>query len=126
MSPDWALALTRYVLAHDGHARYFIGSIAPAKVAPLLEVDPKPVLMLTSYRSRPLISVPALRAKVQAGEVRFFLLGHRCSGADIARTAACPPTARWVIAHGTDVTGAAGVPHGGLLYRIQFPLRNGR
>ena len=83
----------------------------------MIVADPQPVLMLTSYRGRPLISVPALRAKVLAGQVGYFLLGRRCApGAPL--TAACVPTARWVIAHGVDVTRVAGLPHPGLLYRV--------
>ena len=82
--------------------------------------DPQPVLMLTSYRSRPLISVPELRAKVRAGQVRYFLLGRRCTSKLTKHTAACPATARWAIAHGKDVTRQTGIGHRGLLYRVGY------
>lgn len=119
MPNSWPPLLVRYLQARRDGTRYAVGSIAPAKVAPLIVVHPMPVLMLTSYRSRPLISVPELRAKVRAGEIRYFLLGRRCTSALTVHTAACPATARWVIAHSTDVTRATGLGHRGLLYRIR-------
>jgi 4-amino-4-deoxy-L-arabinose transferase-like glycosyltransferase len=117
MRGDWAHALDRYLTTHRGGTRYAFGSIAPAKAAPLIALHPQPVLMLTSYRSRPLVSVAQLQAKVRAGEVRYFVLGRRCTSKLTAHTAACPPAARWVRAHSTDVTRAAGIARGGLLYR---------
>jgi hypothetical protein len=117
MPTSWPPLLDRYLMAHRGGARYEFASVAPAKAAPLIVFDPQPLLMLTSYRGRPLVSVPRLRALVASGQVRYFLLGRRCTGAS-ARTGACPATARWVQAHGIDVTRATGLPHSGLLYRV--------
>jgi hypothetical protein len=117
MPPRWTESLNRYLHANRHGTRYELGSIAPAKAAPLIAADPQPVLMLTSYRGRPLISVAAVRAKVAAGEVRYFLIGRRCGGV-AAGSASCVATARWVIAHGVDVTREAGVPRQGLLYRV--------
>jgi hypothetical protein len=74
--------------------------------------------MLTSYRSRPLVSARALARKVRAGEVRYFLIGRRC-GPLSRLTAACPPAARWAIAHSVDVTHDVGLGTHGLLYRIR-------
>jgi hypothetical protein len=101
--------------------------VAPAKAAPLIVFDPQPVLMLTSYRGRPLVSVPRLRALVASGQVRYFLIGRRCTGPS-ASTAACPATARWAQTHGVDVTPATGLPHRGLLYRVKpcRPASQGR
>jgi hypothetical protein len=118
MPPGWPPLIDRYLAAHRHWTRYAFASVAPGKAAPLIAADPQPVLMLTSYRSRPLISVPRLRHLVRAGEVRYFLIGRRCTNALIRTTAACPATARWAIAHSTDVTRAVGIGRGGLLYRI--------
>jgi 4-amino-4-deoxy-L-arabinose transferase-like glycosyltransferase len=119
MRGDWARSLERYLTIHRDGTRYAFGSIAPAKAAPLIALDPQPVLMLTSYRSQPLVSAAQVRAKVRAGEVRYFVLGRRCTSKLTAHTAACPPAARWVLAHSTDVTRAAGIPRGGLLYSVR-------
>jgi hypothetical protein len=119
MRADWARSLDRYLTARRGGTRYAFGSIAPAKAAPLIALDPQPVLMLTSYRSRPLLSAAQVQAKVRAGEVRYFVIGRRCTSALTAHTAACPPAARWVLSHSTDVTRAAGIPRSGLLYSVK-------
>jgi 4-amino-4-deoxy-L-arabinose transferase-like glycosyltransferase len=121
MPGAWPPLLTRYLRAHRDGTRYSFASVAPAKAAPLIAADPQPVLMLTSYRSRPLISVPQLARLVRRGEVRYFLIGHRCTSALTRTTPACPANARWAIAHSTDVTRAAGLQHRGLLYRIDRP-----
>jgi hypothetical protein len=115
--------INSYLRRHRGRTRYSFASVAPAKAAPLIMGDPEPVLMLTSYRSRPLLSVRELTRRVKAGEVQFFVIGHRCASALTQETAACPPTARWAIAHSTDVTHAVGIAHSRLVYRIDFCAR---
>jgi hypothetical protein len=118
MPPGWPQHITRYLRAHRDGTRYSFASVSPGKAAPLIAQDPQPVLMLTSYRSQPLISVRRLAQLVRSGQVRYFLIGHRCTSPLTRLTAACPLTARWAIAHATDVTRDTGVGHGGLLYRI--------
>jgi 4-amino-4-deoxy-L-arabinose transferase-like glycosyltransferase len=120
MPDSWPPLINRYLAQHRDGARYSFASIAPAKAAPLIAARPQPVLMLTSYRSRPLIGVPQLKRLVRAGEVRYFLIGHRCTSALTRATAACPATAHWAIAHSTDVSRATGIGHGRLLYRINL------
>ena len=61
---------------------------APAKVAKLIAHDGQPVLVLTSYRGRAAVSVPALRADVLAGRVRWVLMDHRCTPSTPAGCAA--------------------------------------
>jgi hypothetical protein len=120
MPENWPPLINRYLARHRGGARYSFASIAPAKAAPLIAAKPQPVLMLTSYRSRPLVGLPRLERLVRAGDVRYFLLGHRCTSALTRATAACPATAHWAIAHSTDVSRATGIDHGHLVYRINF------
>ena len=86
----------------------------------MIAARPEPVLMLTSYRSRPLLSVPQLARIVRTGQVRYFVIGQRCASALTRATAACPTTARWAIAHSTDISRATGIGHGKLLYRINL------
>ena len=120
MPGSWPPLLDRYLTQHRDGARFAYASVAPAKAAPLIQRDPQPVLMLTSYRSRPLLSVAQLEQRVKAGEVRYFLIGRRCTSALTRHTAACPATARWAIQHSTDVTSRVGIGHQQLLYRINF------
>jgi hypothetical protein len=123
MPTRWPPRINDYLEAHSGNTRYSFASVAPAKAAPLIVDDPRPVLMLTSYRSRPLLSVQELAQKVRAGQVRYFLIGQRCRSKLTRNTAACPDVARWAIAHSTDVTREAGIRSRGLLYRINWCRR---
>jgi hypothetical protein len=66
------------------------------------------------------VSVRQLAREVRTGRVRYFLIGHRCTSMLTRNTAACPPTAHWAIAHGTDVTRQAGIHSHGLLYRVGY------
>jgi 4-amino-4-deoxy-L-arabinose transferase-like glycosyltransferase len=120
MPASWPPLINRYLRKHGGHTRYSFASVAPAKAAPLIADNPAPVLMLTSYHSRPLITVPELAALVHGGQARYFLIGRRCESALTKLTAACPATARWAIRHSSDVTRAVGIGHRGLLYRINY------
>lgn len=118
MPDKWPPLIDRYLRAHRNGTRYAFGSIAPAKAAPLIALRPQPVLMLTSYRSRPLLTVAQLAQKVRSGQVRYFLIGRRCTSALTRATAACPATARWIMKRGTDVTYRTGIGHYHLLYRV--------
>jgi hypothetical protein len=69
------------------------------RATPLIIRDARPVLMLTSYNGRPLLTPAQLAALVRRGEVRFALLG----GGGHA------PVVRWARAHAHDVSAAAGV-----------------
>jgi 4-amino-4-deoxy-L-arabinose transferase-like glycosyltransferase len=121
MPKSWPALIDGYLRSHHPGSRYSFASIAPAKAAPLIAFRPQPVLMLTSYRSRPLVSRRQLAREVRSGRVRYFLIGHRCA-TPTRHTAICPPAARWAIAHSTDVTKAAGIGTHGLLYRIDRGL----
>jgi 4-amino-4-deoxy-L-arabinose transferase-like glycosyltransferase len=118
MPPAWPARINRYLARYRDGTRYSFASIAPAKAAPLIAANPQPVLMLTSYRSEPLISVHRLAQLVREGQVRYFLIGRRCSSRLTRMTAACPATAHWAIAHSTDVTPHTGIRRHHLIYRI--------
>jgi 4-amino-4-deoxy-L-arabinose transferase-like glycosyltransferase len=121
MPPGWPALINRYLQRHRDGTRYSFASIAPGKAAPLIAAKPQPVLMLTSYRSQPLISVRQLARLVRRGEVRYFLIGRRCTSTLTRATAACPATARWAMAHSTNVTPRIGIGRHRLIYRIDRP-----
>jgi len=110
--------LSVYLRAHQGGAYYELAAESATAVGSLIVQDARPVLMLTSYDGRVLTSVPKLEQLIAGGKVRYAFLNTFCAGAEQAVNPACSAPARWVRAHGTDVSIQAGLTHGGLLYRL--------
>jgi 4-amino-4-deoxy-L-arabinose transferase-like glycosyltransferase len=111
-------ALSAYLLTHRDGARYEAASVAVGKAASLIAHDGLPMLVLTTTQARPLVTVSALARAVAAGQVRYALVGAACSPTSADRLTGCSPAARWIRAHGVDVSRAAGQPHAGLVYVI--------
>jgi 4-amino-4-deoxy-L-arabinose transferase-like glycosyltransferase len=116
IAPARVAALSAYLRSRDGGAYDEVATVAPSKAAQLIARDGRPVLVLASVDGRQIVSPRALAGAVAAGHVRYALVGDRCVR---AATAGCTPVARWVRAHGTDVSAAAGQPDRGLLYRLR-------
>ncbi len=113
-------SLRRYLGAHQSAVRYELASSRATIAAPLIVRDARPVLMLTTWRGRPLVSAADLVAKVRAGQVRHLLLDERgCSSKDAP---SCTPAVRWALAHSTDVSAAAGLGPGRILVRLDGGL----
>jgi hypothetical protein len=74
------------------------------------------VLTLAGVKGRPLLTPAQLAHGIRAGEVRYALIGHVKCAAGVGP--GCAPVVRWVQAHGTDVSHAAGLLHKGMLYRL--------
>ena len=97
-------ALSAYLKAHQGHARYEVASTSVFKAAPLIVRDGRPVLMLTADQ-RPLVTPARLEQLVRGGELRYLLIGGGSS-----------PAVRWAREHAHRVH-VPGVPDG-TLYRL--------
>jgi 4-amino-4-deoxy-L-arabinose transferase-like glycosyltransferase len=115
IAPVRVAALSAYLRAHDGGARDEVATVAPSKAAQLVARDGRPVLVLANVDGREIVGPAALAAAARAGLVRYALVGDRCA---VAGTAACTPVARWIRAHGRDVSAAAGQPVRGFVYRL--------
>jgi 4-amino-4-deoxy-L-arabinose transferase-like glycosyltransferase len=109
-TPARLAALSNYLVAHQGSARYEVTSPTVFRAAPLITHDARPVLMLTSLYGRPLLGAARLQQLVATGQVRYALLG---SGSCTAK--GCAEAVRWARAHGHDVSAAAGQPKRTLL-----------
>jgi 4-amino-4-deoxy-L-arabinose transferase-like glycosyltransferase len=126
--------LSAYLQAHRDGARYETASVAVGKAASLIARDGQPVLVLTTTQGRALTSVASLARAVRSGHVRSALVGAACTPSSADRATGCSPQARWIRAHGADVSRAAGQPHPGLVYALGAraaalrarPLRPGR
>jgi hypothetical protein len=110
--------LSVYLLAHQDGAFYELAAESATAVGSLIVQDARPVLMLTTYDARVFTSVAKLKQLIVEGKVRYAFLNTFCAGAAQAVNPACSAPAKWVRAHGTDVSFKAGLSHGGLLYRL--------
>jgi 4-amino-4-deoxy-L-arabinose transferase-like glycosyltransferase len=111
LRPSQEAALERFLQVHPGG----VAAAAPAKAEALIADEGRPVLMLTSYKGRPAISVAQLRADVLAGRVRWFLMDHRCTA---STPAGCAAPVQWVASHGSDATRLARIPGRGVLFEV--------
>jgi len=118
MAPAELRVLSAYLRAHRADAKYELAVDSATKASALIVKDGLPVLMLTTYEGRPLTGVPELRQALARGEVRYALLTTFCTPYARATDAACTPAARWIRAHGTDVSRQAGLERAGLLWRL--------
>ncbi len=114
MAPGEVDALSRFLLSHDGGARYEVASATAVKAAALIAHDGRPVLVLDALAHQPILPVSRLVAAVRQGQVRYMLM---TSGAG---TGGGPATA-WALQHGRDVTQQAGLPGSGVLYALPAP-----
>ncbi len=117
LNPTEQRALSAYLLAHQGRARYELAAGSSTSVASLIVQDGRPVLMLTTYNGMPFTSVPQLKALIARGEVRYAFLDSVCTRTSPKTTAGCAPAALWIRAHATDVSRQAGL-RGGVLWRL--------
>ncbi|HEY5194405.1 MAG TPA: glycosyltransferase family 39 protein [Solirubrobacteraceae bacterium] len=111
-------ALSAYLLAHQGSARYELAAGSSTSVASLIVQDQRPVLMLTTYDGLSFTSVAQLKTLMARGEVRYAFLDSVCGPGAPKTTAGCAPAALWVRAHGTDVSRQAGLHARGLLWQL--------
>jgi 4-amino-4-deoxy-L-arabinose transferase-like glycosyltransferase len=110
LPPRVVSGLSAFLVRHQGRAKYEFASSTVFKTGPLIVRDARPVLMLTSYDSRPLLTPAQLAYLVATGKVRYVMVGRgRCTPGG---TLACVPVVRWARAHSVDVSRAAGLPRG--------------
>jgi hypothetical protein len=108
--------LSAYLLGQERGARYETASVSVGKAASLIARDGRPVLILTAAHGRPVVGVRRLAQIVTTGQVRNALIGATCGPRSSDPATGCSPVARWIRAHGVDVSRAAGQPHLGLVY----------
>lgn len=120
LSHEELTLVSAYTRAHQHGARYELAAASATEIGALIVKDVKPVLILTTYDGRVLTDVAELRRAIAAGEVKYAFLNETCdpSAPSAATNAACSEPVRWVRAHGRDVSHAAGLSRGGLLYLL--------
>jgi 4-amino-4-deoxy-L-arabinose transferase-like glycosyltransferase len=110
-------ALSTYLIAHQGSARYELAAESATGIGSLIVQDARPVVVLTTYEARVFTTVAKLKQLIAEGAVRYAFLNTYC-GTYSTTNAACAAPARWIRAHGTDVSIQAGLEHHKLLYLL--------
>ena len=119
LSPTLVDPLSNYLLSHEDGARYEVAVSAPELAAPLIIRGLRPVLLLTSINSKPLVTLGELRADAARGEVRYVFIHGGCPSAQDTNLPACSRAAIWVRAHARDITPVLGLhTKRGLLYEL--------
>jgi len=118
LAPAQLAALSGYLRAHQGSARYEAAYDSATKLGSLVVHDARPVLVLNSIESRVVTPLARLRALAAAGAVGYAVLSSPCGPHSSARNADCSRAAKWVVAHGRNVTAQAGLGHGLTLWQL--------
>jgi hypothetical protein len=118
--------ISSYIARHRDGARYEFVVADPSEVGSIIVHDLQPILSLTSYDQHELLPVRRLAALVAAGEVRFAYIGGRCVPGDTLELAPCSAGARWVRAHGIDVSRRIGLAKAAVLYYLPRRYRQRR
>lgn len=106
--------LSDYLRAHQDGARYELAAESATGIGSLIVQDARPIVVLTSYNARVFTSVGKLQRLIAEGKVRYAFLNSTCRRRGAALNPACAAPARWVRAHGTDVSRQAGLARGKL------------
>jgi hypothetical protein len=101
--------VSAYLRAHQGGARYEVAALSATQIGSLVVQDARPIVILTSYNARVFTSIARLRQLIAQGKVRYAFLNSDCGRQLPSDNAACSAPARWVRAHGTDVSRQAGL-----------------
>jgi 4-amino-4-deoxy-L-arabinose transferase-like glycosyltransferase len=119
LSPTLVDPLSNYLLSHEDSARYEVAVSAPELAAPLIIRGLRPVLLLTSINSKPLVTLSELRADAARGAVRYVFIHGSCPSVADTNLPACSRAAIWVRAHARDITPVLGLhTKSGLLYQL--------
>ena len=111
-------SISRYLRAHQDGARYEVAAQSATQIGALIVKDVRPVVILTSYGARQFTSVTKLKDLIAAGKVRYAFLNSPCPHRLAAKNPACSAPARWIRAHGRDVSREAGLQRGKVLWLL--------
>ncbi len=101
--------VSSFLLTHQGSARYQMAAESATQIGSLIVQDARPVVILTTYEARVFTDVAKLKRLIAKGEVRYAFLNTYCGRVASKVNAACSEPAKWIRAHGTDVSRQAGL-----------------
>ena len=101
--------LSSYLRAHQGSAHYEVVYDSASTMGALVVHDARPVLVLNTASSQVVTPLSRLQALIRAGAVRYAVVNALCLPGTPRGSADCSEAARWITAHGSNVSTAAGV-----------------
>jgi 4-amino-4-deoxy-L-arabinose transferase-like glycosyltransferase len=110
--------LSAYLLAHQGSAHYEMAAESATQIGSLIVQDARPVVILTTYEARVFTGVAKLERLIAREEVRYAFLNTYCGRTASKVNAACSAPAKWIRAHGTDVSRQAGLTRHKVLWLL--------
>ncbi len=110
--------VSSYLRDHQRGAHYEVAAESATQIGSLIVQDARPVLVLTTYAARVFTTVAELQRLIAHGRVRYAFLNSFCSRHGASLNPACSAPARWVRAHGTDVSREAGLQQHKLLWLL--------
>jgi 4-amino-4-deoxy-L-arabinose transferase-like glycosyltransferase len=110
--------VSAYLRAHQDGARYEVAAESATGIGSLVVQDARPIVVLTSYNARVFTGVAELQRLIAEGKVRYAFLNSTCTRRGAGINPACSAPARWVRAHGTDVSRQAGLKRRGVLWLL--------
>jgi 4-amino-4-deoxy-L-arabinose transferase-like glycosyltransferase len=109
---------SRYLLAHQGSARYEVAVQSATQIGSLIVKDARPIVILTTYNARVFTSVTKLKRLIAAGELRYAFLNTPCPRHPLPTDPGCSAPAKWIRAHAHDVSREAGLKRGGVIWLL--------
>ena len=110
--------VSAYLRAHQDGARDEVAAESATGIGSLIVKDARPIVVLTSYGARVFTSVARLKLLIARGDVRYAFLNSNCGRHTSASDAACSEPARWIRAHGSDVSRQAGLSRDKVLWLL--------
>jgi 4-amino-4-deoxy-L-arabinose transferase-like glycosyltransferase len=110
--------LSKYLRANQRGARYEVAAQSATQIGALIVRDGRPVVVLTSYGARVFTTTDRLKRLIAKGEVRYAFLNSPCPHHISPNNPACSPPAKWIRAHGTDVSHEAKLRRGKTLWLL--------
>jgi 4-amino-4-deoxy-L-arabinose transferase-like glycosyltransferase len=110
--------LSKYLRAHQGSARYEVAAQSATQIGALIVRDGRPVVVLTSYGARVFTTTAQLKRLIAKGEVRYAFLNSPCPHHLSPNNPACSAPAKWIRAHGKDVSHDAKLRRGKTLWLL--------
>ncbi len=110
--------VSAYLRAHQDGAKYEVAAESATQIGSLIVQDARPIVVLTTYNARVFTTVAELERLIARGQVRYAFLNTFCAPQGASLNAACSAPARWVRAHGTDVSRQAGLHEDKVLWLL--------